>query len=517
MTIARWLRPSVAATAIAVMAAAAATGGTVAADPHGAGPQATTPIRHIVVLFQENVSFDHYFATYPRATNPPGEPAFHAAPDTPSVNGLPPTLLTQNPNEAQPFRLDRTQAVTCDMNHGYNAEQKGVDGGLVDKYVQSTGATYDHCNPAQVMGYYDGNTVTALWNYAQHFALADESFDTTFGPSSPGAINLISGQTGGAVAAGAGAPVLDGTLYSDVDPTYDACSQTEDSSTKTVAMTGTNIGDRLNAKGVTWGWFEGGFTPTGTTASGLPLCGAQHTGLAGPQNDYIPHHEPFQFYKSTANPDHLPPSSVAMIGHTDQANHQYGLRSFWAAVDAGNMPQVSFLKAPAYQDGHPGYSDPLDEQTFLVDTINRLERTPAWRSTAVFITWDDSDGWYDHVAPVIVNQSNSSLDALTNGSCGTGTPAAGIETRCGYGPRIPVLAISPYARSNFVFSKPVASQASILRFIENNWSLGRIGGGSFDALTASTAGMFNFHQPPAPPLFLNPSTGEVAGPGPFGY
>jgi phospholipase C len=485
----------------------------VAADPNGPGrpgPQATTPIRHIVVIFQENVSFDHYFATYPNATNPPGEPAFHAAPDTPAVNGLTPTLLTQNPNADQPFRLGPAQAVTCDMNHGYTAEQKAVDGGLVDRYVQSTACK---SAPQGVMGYYDGNTVTALWNYAQHFSLADESFGTTFGPSSPGAINLISGQTGGAVATGTGAPVLNGTLYSDVDPTYDACSQTEDNATATVAMTGTNVGDLMNAKGITWGWFEGGFTPTATTAAGLPVCGAQHTGLAGPMADYIPHHEPFQYYRSAANPDHLPPTSVAMIGRTDQANHQYGLRSFWAAVDAGNMPQVSFLKASGYQDGHPGYSDPLDEQTFLVNTINRLEKTPDWRSTAVFITWDDSDGWYDHVAPVIVNQSNTSLDALTNGTCGTGAPAAGIETRCGYGPRIPVLAISPYARTNSVFSQPVASQASILQFIEDNWNLGRIGGGSFDALTGSLGGMFDFHQRPAPPLFLNPSTGEVAGPG----
>src|ERR671922_627775 len=101
--------------------------------------------------------------------------------------------------------------------------------------------------------------------------------------------------------------------------------------------------------------------------------------------DYNPHHEAFMYYNSTANPHHLPPSSVAMIGHTDKANHQYDLTDFWAAAQAGNMPAVSYLKAPAYQNGHPGYSDPIDEQNYLVSTINHLQHLPEWNSTAVII------------------------------------------------------------------------------------------------------------------------------------
>ena len=113
--------------------------------------------------------------------------------------------------------------------------------------------------------------------------------------------------------------------------------------------------------------------------------------------DYSPHHEPFEYYASTANPMHKPPTSVAMVGHTDQANHQYDTADFFAAANAGNLPAVSYLKAPKYQDGHAGYSDPLDEQTWLADTINQLQSLPTWRSTAVVVTYDDSDGWYDHV------------------------------------------------------------------------------------------------------------------------
>src|SRR5262249_53981026 len=145
------------------------------------------------------------------------------------------------------------------------------------------------------------------------------------------------------------------------------------------------------------GWFQGGFAPS-SMVNGKAVCDTSHKNIGGgTSKDYIPHHEPFQYFQSTANPHHLPPSSSAMIGKTDQANHQYDLKDFWTAVGQGHMPAVSYLKAAAYQDGHAGYSDPLDEQTFLVETLNKLQRTPEWRNTAVVIAYDDSDGWYDHV------------------------------------------------------------------------------------------------------------------------
>ncbi len=98
----------------------------------------TTPIKHVVVLFDENISFDHYFGTYPYAQNKPGEPQFHASPNTPTVNGLNNTLLTANPNAVNPQRLGPDQALTCDMNHGYTAEQKAFDAGLMDQFVLNT-------------------------------------------------------------------------------------------------------------------------------------------------------------------------------------------------------------------------------------------------------------------------------------------------------------------------------------------------------------------------------------------
>src|SRR5262249_19714716 len=213
---------------------------------------------------------------------------------------------------------------------------------------------------------------------------------------------------------------------------------------------GTNVGDVLNEQEIRGGWLQGGFKPSSVT-NGVATCATTHMNVAGATvKDYIPHHEPFQYFTSTANPHHLPPSSVAMIGQTDQANHQYDLSDFWDAVDAGNMPAVSFLKAAAYQDGHAGYSDPLDEQTFLVNTLNRLQQSKEWKSTAVVIAYDDSDGWYDHQMSLIVSHSATADDALTGtGACGT--PRAGAYPgRCGYGPRQPLLVISPFAKDNFV-------------------------------------------------------------------
>jgi len=512
-------------------------------------PNTKTPIKHIVVIFDENISFDHYFGTYPHATNPSGEPAFHAAPGTPSVNGLSPALLTHNPNSANPQRLDRSQAVTCDQNHGYNAEQSAYDHGLMDKFVQDTAGS-GCTDKSIVMDYYDGNTVTGLWNLAQHFSLNDNSYSDSFGPSTPGAVNVISGNTYGVICGPSSStinaptcpanppgstaaspdqpqPQGPGTDYSDSDPYFDVCSDTEDKNTSgatTIEMGGKNIGDLLDEAGITWGWFQGGFASPGYV-SGKPstdvlsaVCTGAHDNVAGAsETDYSPHHEPFQFYASTANPQHLPPTSIAAIGHQDQANHQYDIKDFFAAADANNLPAVSYLKAPEYQDGHAGYSDPIDEQTWITSTIDQLESLPSWSSTAVVIAYDDSDGWYDHQAGPVINQSQvASIDALSGpGQCGANSADVpdGQQGRCGPGMRQPLLVISPYSRVNYVDSA-LTTQSSIVQFIEDNWLGGEsVGGGSDDATAGSLDSMFNFRHASTQRLFLNPSTGEPTGGG----
>ena len=317
-------------------------------------------------------------------------------------------------------------------------------------------------------------------------------------------------------------------MYGDPDPQYDDCA---DAPTH-VEMSGTNVGDLLTGAGVSWGWFQGGFARGNPVDEPTAVCDKTSPNLAGfADADYEAHHDPFQYFASTANPHHLPPSSDAAIGHDDQANHQYDLRDFWTAGQAGDLPAVSFLKAPGFQDGHPGpkNSDPLDEQDFLVETLNRIQQLPQWSSTAVVLAWDDSDGWYDHQFPPNVHHShNAALDTLYGVSPAGGDPTTLMcmalqgqhlpvddptvfEMRCGYGERLPFLVVSPYAQENYVDHTQI-DQTSILKFIEDNWGLPPLGNASFDDEAGPLLNMFDFGRQRDDILLLNHYTGNVNRP-----
>ena len=420
-----------------------------------------------------------------------------------------------------------------------------------------------------VLDYYDGNTVTAEWNYAQHFAMSDNNFGSTFGPSTEGALNVTSGDTSG-VDTGhvGGATLTDGdavsagpnggyTLIADASPYWDDCAPST-----TAALTGQNIGNQLNSKDLSWGWFQGGFAPTtaysgpvSTASTYDPLnnpdkvsCTSTHnvgaavggTGTTGAHpygtdSDYSSHYDGFMFYASTANPHHLAPTSLDVVGtdtstsgEFDTANHNYDVSWFNQLVSgihngtlsASHFPAVSYLKAPVYETGHPATSDPIDEQNWIVNEVNSIEQLPTWNSTAIFITYDDSDGWYDHVYSGVANPSDTTADSLTGkNACGTvpsgqtTVPLYNQEGRCGFGPRLPLIVISPWAKQNYV-SNVVTNQASIVSFIEDNWSLGEIPG-SFANISNSVDDLFNFNATRselAAPLFLDPTTGEPSYP-----
>jgi phospholipase C len=542
------------------------SGAALAESPAGDLPTAT-PIKYVVVIYPENSSFDRYFGIYPKAENPEGSPPFHARSGTPSVNGLTETLLNNNPNlsnpviddepaGSNPFRIARLDSYTCDMNHDYTPELEARNQGLMNQYVafgDKKGAQdslqFCHENAADQLdtdlGYFDGNTVTALWNYAQSFAIGDNFFATATGESTRGHLNLVTGDVTGAVCGVAGKVYVNGdstgypecngpadstttppppgngftaTIVDDADGFWDVCSD----GSKTAALGGRNVGDLLNDAKVPWGWFQGGFA---VDASGEctsehykeAYCVAIDSSLQAECEsqlilDYVPHYNVFQMFQSTANPQHLPPTSVGKVGYQDQANHLYDLSWFWQAAKAGHLPAVSFLKPANYQDGHPGQSEPLDEQYFIVDALNQLQRLPEWHQMAVIITWDDSDGWYDHVMPPIVNQSATSLDVGTGSEadkmlCGSVTDGDGA--RCSYGPRLPFLVISPWAKENYV-SSVLMDQTSILRFIEDNFLKGeRISETSFDNIAGSIEDVFDFDEPNFRRLFLDPSTGEI--------
>lgn len=180
-------------------------------------------------------------------------------------------------------------------------------------------------------------------------------------------------------------------------------------------------------------------------------------------------------------------------------------------------------------DGHAQYSDPLLEQHFLVQVINTVMTSKYWKDTAIIIAYDDSDGWYDHVYGPLANASNlnalpASSDALTGpGQCGVPMPGA-VLGRCGYGPRLPLLVVSRFARANFV-DHAVTDQSSVLRLIEDNFGLGRLDvpgkpvadGGSFDQIAGSLSNLLDFddraegaHDRNDRALLLDPGTGQSA-------
>ena len=474
---------------------------------YGQSGSTTTPIKYLVVIFDENTSFDHYFATHPNALYPNGsgvtgqlplgETAFTPLPNTPSVNGTTPSVAPLN--STAPFRLDRSQEMTCDNDNHYTDEQKAYNSGLLNMFPQDTSATGNGCTPALSMAYYDGNTVTALWNYAQYFAMSDNFFDTEFGTTVMGHLNVVSGQTHETSVQTIAGKVANGSVIANVEAGFDDCVTAQNGTP--VQMTSLNIGDLLNRKNISWGWFYADF-PESTNGQPITSC----------PSSYNSHYAPFMYYRSTSNQHHLSPSSTAAIGtSSDRANHNYSMTDFWNAVNAGNMPTAVFLKAAKPQTGHPSDSTPLAEQTFLVDTINQLQQTPFWSQMAILITYDDSDGWYDHVMPPIVSRSNDpGNDALAGaGNCGTPLPGAYLD-RCGYGTRLPLLVISPYAKQNYV-DHGLTDLTSITRFIEDNWSLGRLGDQSFDALAGSINGMFDFADTPRAgrELILNDQSGAI--------
>ena len=399
MRVSKWLARSGAAAGATTLSLSTLVfgGGTIPAVASGV---TNTPVQHVVIIFQENESFDHYFGTYPVASNPGGEDTFTPVSATvnstaanTTINNLVSDavaggLLSGNPNGANPARLDPgangggmynatlnlgtgndtnagiDNVLTCSQNHNYQPEQLAFDGGAMDKFPGNVGSTSSPpepgaptCTANQDLDYYDGNTVTGYWNYAQHFAMSDNSFGTTFGPSTPGAINVISGDTGnfneangatlpsGALTSPNSALVPDGDgAFSDIndaDPFYDDCSSSSSnigiSNVSATGPTAENVGDQLSMAGISWGWFQGGFAPqsaaSGTMHPGYAggpggqgtgytpaTCTASHnkgaalggTGSTGTQPyglvaDYVQHHDPFQYYATTANPSHLVP------------------------------------------------------------------------------------------------------------------------------------------------------------------------------------------------------------------
>jgi phospholipase C len=443
-------------------------------------------IKHTIILYQENISFDHYFGTYGHGSNgiPPGSSLTHSSggqtwgPYAPTVlNGL-------------------TQSVTCDVDHGYTDMIQMANHGAMDQYLQlgndktvanPSSALATTCSPfesaaapgaglqALANSYYTGTAgdpyapLQNYWRLASQYTLADNFFQGVYGPSTPGAEWLVAATSN--------------TVH-DPNPIGDVCNDYPPSiSPQNIP----NLGQEASAQHVSWAWFQGGFGTCNSTTT----------------NGYSPHHDPFQYFSSTADLTHqfaFDPNMISM--HANQ--HQRDLSVLYAALTgtplpgqaaAPKLPDISWVKAPTFDDGHPGYSGPQFDDAFVGNLVSTLQSSRYWKDTALFVAFDETGGWWDHVAPPDLGGQFAAWIAGSpnlNGCqyVGDGLPCG----EAGFGPRLPVLVISKFARRGYV-DHHLFDTSSLVKWVESNYDLPKLGvWGNRDVNAGSLASAFNFER-----------------------
>ncbi|MEH7415782.1 alkaline phosphatase family protein [Neobacillus drentensis] len=427
-----------------------------------------SPIKHTVVIFQENRTFDNYFGTYPYA------PGFQSLPGTPKdvrnfnyVTGSVPREGNgnvynpdSNGNPVYPWHdAGKGEIQETDVNHGYSAMISMADGGKMDKFYQvnhDSGKSTDTNDKGLLsMSYFDYNEIPAYWQYAQHFAMADNYFQPVYGPSTPGAFYLVAAQSGNGNETTNPNTNPKAQITGDPSPKNGPFGGDSTNGLK-YNLTYKNIGDELSVSNQSWAWYAGGWD----AAKADPASAEAKT--------YSPHHNPFQYFQNYED------------GKYDHNLKDYN--NFAKDIDSSNLPAVSFIKAGYGDDEHPGtgnQSTPSAEE-FTVNTINKIMSSPYWKDTAIIVTYDEGGGFFDHIAPPTVTPN-----------------ADGLQ---GDGPRIPAMVISPYAKENYV-SHVQYDHASVLKFLEWNYGLSALN--SKDANANNILDLFDFEHPNFLPYMFN--------------
>ncbi len=440
-----------------------------------------SPIKHTIILFQENISFDHYFGTYGHGANgiPAGVQLTHTSSTGTKYGPYSPTKLD-----------GQTQAYTCDVDHGYADMIQMADHGLMDKYLQygnnktvtnpSTSSSAScptfEANPtgqALALGYYEGKAgdpaspLQNYWSLASQYTLADNFFQGVYGPSTPGAEWMVA--------------ATNNTVH-DPNPNGDVCN---DYPAGIAPQNIPNLGAEASAKGVSWAWFQGGFGSCSGSAT----------------NGYSAHHDPFQYFTSTADLTHKwawDPN----LSYPQADRHQRDLNVFYSALartpvngQVPELPAVSWVKAPTASDGHPAYSSPVPDDQFVGDLVNRVKSSPYWKDTAIIVAFDETGGWWDHVAP---KDLGGHFATWINGQpnlTGCQYPGDGLPCgEAGLGPRMPVLVVSPFAKKGYV-DHTLMDTASLAKWVEWNHRLPALGvWGDRDLTAGSLLSAFHFGE-----------------------
>ena len=399
-------------------------------------PAELDKIKHVVVIYLENHSFDNLYGQFPGAdglsdassreiiqVDSTGKPYMFLPP----ISGTS-AFPTNLPNHF--FNIDQyipNDAMTPDVLHRYYQEQLQIDGGKMDKY-----ALYN-TSAGLSQGYYK-TSLLPLLSMAQRYTLCDNFYHSAFGgsflnhmwliaaaspvfPNAPASIVAQLDAKGNLIKDGQVTP--DGFV---VNTSYTVNNPHPASAAPSVLVpnqTIPTIGDRLSQKNVSWAWYSGGWD------SAL-------AGKADPTFQF--HHQPFAYFANYAD------------GTKAKAEHLLDEKYFISAAKNGTLPSVSFVKPLGINNEHPGYSDVENGESHTVELINDVLNGPDGKDALIIVTYDENGGFWDHVAPPV------------------------IDKKWGPGTRVPAIIVSPYVKHGFVDHTRYET-VSILSLIEKRWGL----------------------------------------------
>ncbi|MDQ6863699.1 MAG: alkaline phosphatase family protein [Thermoproteota archaeon] len=414
---------------------------------------ATNPINHIVVIMQENRSFDNYFGTYPGANGIPKGTCVPLSPDNPSVGCVKPFLSTD--------------VISGDLPHGYQSSVVGYDNGKMDGFMVG-----ENENP-KTMTYYDNKTIPYYWDLAKNYVLADNFYSSVLSYSLPNHWYALAGQ----------APATSMFYFMHRPPNNDILNQQENASTIAGGNpnatanfgvnpnpTSTNLRDEVarvyleesnltktvadlfmnDTHNITWKYYD-------------HLIRAGNYKAAVSSGRAFEFWNPFSAKGSTYTPAYAP--------------HFVNRAQIFTDLKSGDFPQVSWVTPSFPISEHPP-ANITSGMNWVKDVINAIMSSPYWNSTAIILTWDDYGGFYDHVPPPQID-------------------------KYGLGFRMPTLIISPYAKPGYIDHTQYQFE-TMLKFIEWRFSLQPLTERDLHANTLLNA--FDFSQKPLPPHVV-PLTG----------
>lgn len=405
-------------------------------------------IRHIVVIYLENHSFDNLYGLFPGAeglASAPAEARTQVDLQGKAFDRLPPVLDTRKKPPApdprfpadlpnQPFDIGRfvpADQHIGDLVHRFYQHQQQINGGRMNRFAAVSDAG------GLAMGYYDGRQLP-LWPYAERFTLADHFFQATYGGSflnhmwlacvcaprhdnPPSEITAVLNDKGELVKDGPVTPdgYVVNTMFSTQSP---RSPKVTDAKMLLPPLTYPTLGDRLSDKKISWAWYAGGWNDA----------------LAGKADDTFQfHHQPYAYFKRFAE------------GTRDRAEHLKDEADLLVGIEKGDLPAVAFYKPIGRLNEHPGYADLLSGDRKAADLVARIEASKLWPSTVVIVTYDEFGGFWDHVPPPKID-------------------------RWGPGSRVPTLIVSPFAKRGHV-DHTVYDSTSILKLIETRFGLKPLG------------------------------------------